>query len=159
MLRLSQLLVNPVSRSPVVFATQPLNCLILYSYELDQRLRKSGRNVTSIAYDPGYTPETGPGRGAPAFMQWLSKTSAFKLMFKLFGGDRRLAFFGCRLRKGAVDVEYNSAGGKYIQSSSHTLREAKSSLASYDKRSAANLWLQSEQLIGLRHEEKPVSLT
>ena len=41
-------------------------CLILYSYELDRRLRKAKRNVASIAYDPGFTPEPdSAGRRSP----------------------------------------------------------------------------------------------
>ena len=93
-------------------------------------------------------------------MQWLSKSLAFKFLFKLFGGTiGDLPFSGAGLGRVAVDVEYSAAGGKYIQSSSHRLREAKSSRASYEKQNAANLWLQSEHLVALRPEEKPASLS
>lgn len=134
-------------------------CLILYSYELDRRLREAGRRVGSIAYDPGYIPETGLGRTAPAFMQWMSKTTLFKLLFRLFGGTiGDLQFSGAGLGRVAVDAEYSSTGGKYIQSKNHTLHEAKSSHASYNTENAADLWRDSERLVRLSPEERPGKL-
>lgn len=135
-------------------------CVLLYSYELDRRLRSARRNVASIAYDPGYMPETGLGRGAPKAMQWLSKTAAFKRLFKLFGGTiGDLAFSGAGLGRVAVDEEYAGASGKYVQSKNLTLHEAKSSRASHDVQSANKLWLDSARLAQLKPEERPKSLT
>ncbi len=134
-------------------------CLILYSYELDRRLRKAGRKVESIAYDPGYIPGTGLNRTALAFMQWMSKTTVFKLLFRLFGGTLGdLSFSGAGLGRVAVDAEYSAAGGKFIQSKHHRLREAKSSRASYDTQNAQSLWRGSERLVKLQPEEKPACI-
>ena len=134
-------------------------CALMYSYELDRRLREAGRDVASIAYDPGYVPETGLTRSAPAFTQWLSKTGAFKWLFARLGGTvGDLAFSGAGLGRIGTDPQYAAASGKYIQSSSGTLREAKSSRMSYDAPRAAKLWRASARLVELRPDEHPQSI-
>ena len=133
-------------------------CTIMFSYELERRLRQAGRKVSSIAYDPGFIPETGLGRTAPAMMQWFSKSAFFKLLFRTLGGTMGdLAFSGAGLGRVAVDAEYGASGGKYIQSKSYRLHEAKSSRVSYDTKDASKLWQASERLVGLQQGERPSS--
>ena len=125
-------------------------CDILYSYELDRRLRAHGKNVASIAYDPGFVPATGLIRTAPGFAQRLIRTGPLRAFFKLLGvtpGD--LAFSGTGLGRVAVDAAYAEMSGKYIQSNDHRLLEARSSKMSYDKALATRLWRDTAQLVGL----------
>ena len=126
-------------------------CTIMFSYELERRLRQADRKVSSIAYDPGFIPETGLGRTAPAMMQWFSKSAFFKLLFRTLGGTMGdLSFSGAGLGRVAIDSEYGASGGKYIQSKNFKLHEAKSSRVSYDTQSALELWQASERLVGLQ---------
>ena len=138
----------------VRYATSKL-CTLLYSYELERRLRAAGAAVSSIAYDPGFIADTGLGRTAPPFMQWISKTSFFRIMFGLLGGTvGDLAFSGEGLGRVAIASEYMDAGGKYVQSKNHHLKEARSSPASHSKEDAAKLWLASERLVRLQAGEQ-----
>lgn len=134
-------------------------CILLYSYELDRRLRRAGRNVASIAFDPGYVPGTALLRRSSAFQQWISKTSFFTLLFRLFGGTLGdLAFSGAGLGRVAVDEEYAGASGRYVQSKNFRLHEAQSSKASHDEVAAAKLWRDSARLVQLSAEESPRGL-
>lgn len=135
-------------------------CDILYSYEMDRRLRARGRNVASIAYDPGFVPATGLIRTAPGFVQSLIRTAPMRALFKLIGvtpGD--LAFSGSGLGRVAIDSEFEAATGKYIQSTSGRLIETRSSKMSYDERLAARLWRDTARLVGLRADETPLGVT
>ena len=68
-----------------------------------------------------------------------------------------LAFSGAGLGRVAVDSEYGTSGGKYIQSKNSKLHETKSSGVSYDAQSASKLWQASERLVGLQQGEQPSS--
>ena len=140
---------GPALPGGVRYTTSKL-CVILYSYELDRRIRRAGRTVASIAFDPGYVPETDLTRESPGFLQWFSKTGFFKLIFRLMGGTvGDLAFSGAGLGRVSVDEEYAGASGKFIQSKNLHLAEAKSSRASYDQSKASKLWIDSSRLVDL----------
>ena len=137
------------------YATSKL-CTILFSYELDRRLKTTGQSISAIAFDPGFIPETGIGRTAPAFAQWLSRTSFLKWFLKKIGVTMgSLPFSGAALASLAIDDRFAAASGKYIQSRNGTLSEARSSKMSYDQARAAKLWQDSEWLVGLTVGERP----
>ena len=131
-------------------------CDILYSYELDRRLKAARQPLSSIAFDPGLIPETGLVRTAPRFVQWLSKTRMMKWFLRKIGVTMgSLSFSGSALAAIATDAEFADASGKYFQSNNGRLSEARSSKVSYDQEKAARLWQDSERLVKLRVEERP----
>jgi NAD(P)-dependent dehydrogenase (short-subunit alcohol dehydrogenase family) len=127
------------------YATSKL-CVILYAYELDRRLRCTGTPISSNAYDPGFLPETGMGRGAPA----IFRNSAVKFALRKMGMTMgQMPFSGEALALLAADPAFTGVTGRYFQSKDGKLREARSSLASYDEVTAAKLWCDSEELVCL----------
>jgi NAD(P)-dependent dehydrogenase (short-subunit alcohol dehydrogenase family) len=140
------------------YATSKL-CTILLSYELDRRLKRAHQSLASIAFDPGLIPETGLGRTAPAFAQWLSRTALMKWLLKTIGVTMgSLPFSGAALASIAIDEKFATASGSYIQSKNETLIEARSSKTSHDEKKAAKLWEDSERLVHLNASERPMRL-
>ena len=133
------------------YATSKL-CTILYAYEMDRRLQRPGKQVVSIAYDPGFMPETGMGRMAPAFF----RSSAAKFVLRKIGVTMgQMPFSGEALGMLAVDASFAGASGKYFHSKDGVLSETRSSVASYDEGKAARLWRDSEDLVHLEAGERP----
>jgi hypothetical protein len=109
------------------YATSKL-CTMLYAYELDRRLRAVGSTVQSIAFDPGLMVETGLGRWAPAWAQWISRTAFVRWLLKTLGVTMgSIPFSGDALAKVAIDPAFTNASGKYLQSRNGRLIEARSS--------------------------------
>ncbi len=134
-------------------------CTVMYAYELDRRLRRSGRSVASIAFDPGSIPETGLLRTAPKPVQWMSKTSFMKWAFKSLGVTMgSVGFSGAALAKVVSDPAFADGSGKYFQSNDGSLIEARSSKMSYDEARAAKLWSDSKRLVRLSPDEEPMAL-
>jgi hypothetical protein len=131
-------------------------CTILFSYELDRRLKSAHQPLSSIAFDPGLMLETRLGRTAPAFAQWLSRTVLVKWTLKKIGVTMgSLHFSGPALASIALDQRFATASGKYIQSNNGMLMETRSSKTSYDQAKAAKLWEDSERLVDLKAGERP----
>ncbi len=137
------------------YATSKL-CDILYSYELDRRLKAARQPVASIAFDPGFIPETGLVRTAPPFAQKLLSSSLVKWFLKRIGVTMgSLPFSGEALAAVATDLKYASASGKFLQSKNGHLVESRSSKVSYDQNKAVKLWKDSEELVQLTAAERP----
>ncbi len=133
----------------VRYSTSKL-CTMLYAYELDRRLRAKESSIQSIAFDPGLIVETGLSRSAPALAQRLMRTGLAKRVFKTLGVTMgTISFSGNALARLAVDPAFADASGKYLQSSSGQLTEARSSDMSYDVGRAQKLWVDSAKLVGL----------
>ena len=133
------------------YATSKL-CTILYAYELDRRLRRAGVPVASIAYDPGFIPETGMGRMAPA----IFRTAAVKFLLRRMGVTmRQMPLSGEALGMLAAADAFANDSGKYFHSKDGALSEARSSTVSYDEAKAARLWCDSEDLVYLQDVERP----
>lgn len=142
----------------VRYSTSKL-CTMLYVYELDRRLKRSGSSVASIAFDPGSVPETGLLRTMPKPVQWLSKTSIMKWAFRRFGVTMgTVSFSGAALAKVASDPAYANGSGKYFQSNDGQLIEARSSKMSYDEQRAIKLWNDSKLLVHLQPNEEAAQL-
>ena len=134
-------------------------CTVLYAYELNRRLRRSGSSVVSIAFDPGAIPETGLLRGMPGPVQWLAKSALMKFVMKTVGVTQgSLDFSGASLARVAADPAYANASGKYLQSNSGKLIEKRSSKMSYDEGRANKLWNDSKQLVRLQPGEEAPQL-
>jgi NAD(P)-dependent dehydrogenase (short-subunit alcohol dehydrogenase family) len=133
------------------YATSKL-CTILYAYEMDRRLRRAGTSIVSIAYDPGFVPETGMGRMAPA----IFRSSAVKFVLKKIRVTMgQMPFSGDTLGMLAADPAFANGSGKYFHSKDGSLSEARSSVVSYDKVKAAKLWSDSEGLVHLAASDRP----
>lgn len=131
-------------------------CDILYSYELARRLLLNHSKITSLAFDPGFIPETELSKSAPQFIQKVLRSKWMKSFMSLIGvtmGD--LKFSGESLAKLALDPQLANSTGKYYQSNHLKLIERKSSVASYDQYSAKKLWIDSENLVHLEPDEEP----
>ena len=140
------------------YATSKL-CDILYSYELDRRLKALGQPVASIAFDPGFIPETGLARTAPAFAQRALRSGFVKWVLQRIGVTMgSLPFSGDALAAIATDARFANASGKFLQSKNGQVSEVRSSKASYDPGKAAKLWRDSERLVQLTAEERPKRL-
>ena len=134
-------------------------CMMLFAYELDRRLRRSGSPIASVAFDPGSIPETGLLRTLPKPAQWLIRTQAMKAVMRRMGVTQgSVGFSGAALARLATDPAFADASGKYFQSNDGRLIERRSSVASYDAAAAAHLWADSETLVDLRPEERPALL-
>jgi len=132
-------------------------CMILYAYELDRRLRRAGSSVQSIAFDPGFIPETGLTRTASGPVQWISRTPLMKRLVASLGVTMgSLEFSGSALARIAADPAFAAASGKYLQSKDGSLREARSSSMSYDEARAAKLWVDSQRLVHFTASEESV---
>ena len=133
----------------VRYSTSKL-CTMLYAYELDRRLRAQGSSTQSIAFDPGLIVETGLSRSAPPMAQRLMRTDLAKWLFKTLGVTMgSIPFSGDALARAAIDPAFAGASGKYLQSTSGRLIEARSSAMSYDVDRARKLWVDSVRLVGL----------
>lgn len=140
------------------YATSKL-CVILYTYELDRRLKAGGSKIASIAFEPGFIPETGLIRTAPAIVRWLFTTSPVKWIFKSIGITiGSIAFSGASLAEIAVSPKFATASGKYLQCNNGKLIEQQSSKVSYNEGKARTLWDDSEQLVHLTLQERPKSI-
>ena len=134
-------------------------CTILYTYELDRRLRRAGSSIASIAFDPGSIPETGLLRTMPKPVQWLAKTSLMKALMKRLGVTQStVSFSGSSLARIAADPAYANASGKYLQSNQGALHDRRSSKMSYDEARATKLWDDSKTLVQLHSNEESVQL-
>lgn len=136
-------------------------CTILYAYELDRKLRRAHVPVASIAFDPGFTPETALTRTVPAYQVWLSRSAPMKWLLKRVGVTMgSLSFSGAALARVVAGTEpmFADDSGKYFQSNDGTLIEARSSKASYDEAKATKLWEESAQLVQLQANEQPTHL-
>jgi NAD(P)-dependent dehydrogenase (short-subunit alcohol dehydrogenase family) len=130
------------------YATSKL-CTILYAYELNRRVSRARQSIVSIAYDPGFMPETGMGRMAPSSL----RTSAAKFLLRTMGVTMgQMPFSGEALGRLASDAEFADASGRYFHSKDGVLREARSSMASYDAGKAAKLWTDSANLVHFETE-------
>ena len=136
------------------YATSKL-CTILYAYELDRRLRRAAASISSIAYDPGFLPDTGMGLGAPA----IFRTPLVKFLLRTFGMTMgQMPLSGEALAILEADPAYADSSGKYFHSKNGVLSQTRSSLISYDQATAEKLWTDSARLVRLTAQELPTSL-
>lgn len=144
---------KPLS-SGVRYATAKL-CVMLFAYELHRRLRRSGSEIASIAFDPGSVSGTSFLRGAPPPLRFIAGTSFAKRLMKRAGITvGSLDVSGASLAKLAADTAYADGSGKYFQVNDGSFGEKRSATISYDEVRAAKLWDDSKKLVGLTTEEE-----
>jgi NAD(P)-dependent dehydrogenase (short-subunit alcohol dehydrogenase family) len=134
-------------------------CMVMYSYELDRRLRRAGSAVSSIAFDPGSVPETGLIRGMPTPVRRIATSAAMKWVSQRLGViTSEAGFSGASLAALAADADFAAVSGTYFQAHDGTLSSVRSAQLSYDLPRAARLWADSAQLVGLTAVEEPAPL-
>ena len=126
-------------------------CALLFAYELQRRLERSGANACSVACHPGYTEtdaaSADPDVRGPRWRALASRAAKRVLGQRVADGalPSLLAALGPELRGG----EYIGPAGAFGLRG--TPRTTRSSPASYDAASAARLWEMSETLSGVRY--------
>jgi NAD(P)-dependent dehydrogenase (short-subunit alcohol dehydrogenase family) len=125
-------------------------CTLLFAYELQRRLRRSGANALSVACHPGYTEvdvrEADPESRGPAWRELASR--ALKRAFGQRAADGALP---CLHATTAAELR----GGEFVGPAGlfglrGAPRVTRSSAASHDRASAERLWDLSETLSGVR---------
>ena len=136
------------------YATSKL-CIIMYAYELHRRLQRAGTPISSLAYDPGFLPDTGMGLGAPA----IFRSGPVKFILRKLGMTMgQMPLSGEALAMLDLDQQYAPASGKYFHSKNGVLSETRSSVVSYQQDTAARLWSDSERLVNLADDERAAAL-
>jgi NAD(P)-dependent dehydrogenase (short-subunit alcohol dehydrogenase family) len=116
-------------------------CNILFTYELDRRLRQNGSQITVNAFNPGLMPGSGLARNYNALQRfaWRFVLPALRILPQV----RSTKQSGRYLAALASDRRYDGVSGKYFDG----LTEIESSSDSYDTAKATDLWKTSEELI------------
>jgi NAD(P)-dependent dehydrogenase (short-subunit alcohol dehydrogenase family) len=113
-------------------------CNLLYTYELDRRL---GQGVSVNAFDPGLMPGSGLARDYPPVQRlaWRYLLPALRVL----PGVRSIRTSGRYLAALANDARFDGVSGDYFDG----LRPIRSSMDSYDRDKALDLWETSERLL------------
>ena len=120
---------------------------MMTAYELDRRLRKTGRPITVNSWSPGVVPTTQAGRGMSPVLKLIMMSN----WFVSFMGSHRSTEEEAAQALGTllIDSRYSSVSGKYFDG----FREIPSSIESRDESKARTVWEQSASLAGLAREE------
>jgi NAD(P)-dependent dehydrogenase (short-subunit alcohol dehydrogenase family) len=115
-------------------------CNVLFSYELDRRLEHGARGVTVNAFDPGMMPGSGLARDYPPLQRFAWRFVLPTLRF--LPQVRSVRGSGMALAALACDPRYDGVSGLYFDG----LKPRLSSVDSYDRQKALELWQTSERL-------------
>jgi light-dependent protochlorophyllide reductase len=118
-------------------------CNVLFAYELDRRLGQGQRGITVNAFDPGLMPGSGLARDYSPIGRW-----AWRYLFpalRVLPNVNSTRSSGQRLAALAGDSRYDGVTGSYFEG----LRPIRSSVDSYDRDKALDLWEISERLLTL----------
>ncbi len=110
-------------------------CNIYFTYELDRRLRESGRGITVNAFNPGFMADTNFSKGKGKLRSVAVKTTMPERYGTLEASSDALAEL-------AVSGEFENVSGKYFDRSTKYI---KSSELSYNRENAAELWEKSAE--------------
>lgn len=125
---------------------------MMTAYELDRRLRKTGRPITINSWSPGVVPTTQAGRGMSPVLKLIMMSN----WFVSFMGSHRSTEEEAAQALGnlLIDSRYSGVSGKYFDG----FREILSSIESRNESKARTVWEQSAKLAGLAREEAEHSL-
>jgi light-dependent protochlorophyllide reductase len=116
-------------------------CNVLFAYELDRRLGQGQRGITVTAFDPGLMPGSGLARDYSPIGRW-----AWRYLFpalRVLPNVNSTRTSGQRLAALAADARFDGVTGAYFEG----LRPIRSSVDSYDRNKALDLWETSERLL------------
>jgi light-dependent protochlorophyllide reductase len=115
-------------------------CNVLFAYELDRRLGHGTRGVNVNAFDPGLMPGSGLARDYPPMQRW-----AWRYLFpalRVLPNVNSTRTSGRNLAVLAGHTRFDSVTGLYFEG----VRPVMSSVDSYDRDKAQDLWELSERL-------------
>jgi light-dependent protochlorophyllide reductase len=115
-------------------------CNVLFAYELDRRLGEGRDGVTVNSFDPGLMPGSGLGRDYSPAQRFVWRFVLPLLRVHPHVHSPRSS--ARHLAALADDRRYEGVSGKYFVG----LRAVRSSVDSYDREKAADLWQTSERL-------------
>jgi light-dependent protochlorophyllide reductase len=129
-------------------------CNVLFTYELDRRLRaekaagQNGASITVNAFDPGLMPGTGLARdyGRMARFAWRF---VLPVLRPFVPNVNSVARSGRSLASMVTEPRFDRISGKYFQGA----RDVPSSKDSYDPAMAAELWESSAAMVKLTPDE------
>jgi len=116
-------------------------CNVLFAYELDRRLGQGQRGITVTAFDPGLMPGSGLARDYSPIGRW-----AWRYLFpalRVLPNVNSTRSSGRRLAALVGDAGYDGITGAYFEGA----RQIRSSVDSYDRDKALDLWETSERLL------------
>jgi hypothetical protein len=116
-------------------------CNVLFAYELNRRLGHGADGVTVNAFDPGMMPGSGLARDYPALQRlaWRYLLPALRVL----PGVRSTRASGRCLAALASDARFDGVTGQYFAGR----KAVRSSVESYDRVKATDLWETSERLL------------
>jgi NAD(P)-dependent dehydrogenase (short-subunit alcohol dehydrogenase family) len=116
---------------------------MMAAYELDRRLRRSGRPISVNSWSPGVVPTTQAGRGMSPLLKWVMMSRWFvQFMGSHLSSEEEAAQALARL---LVDPSYSGVTGRYFDG----FKEIPSSMESRDEGKARTVFEQGLQLAGL----------
>jgi NAD(P)-dependent dehydrogenase (short-subunit alcohol dehydrogenase family) len=117
---------------------------ILTTYELARRLKDQGKvSITANAFDPGLMPGTGLARDYNPIMRFGWKF-ILPILTAFRPGINRVEDSGAAMAYLASSPELNGISGKYFVGK----KIMPSSVESYDRKKAVELWETSQELVG-----------
>jgi len=120
---------------------------MMTAYELDRRLRKSGKVISVNSWSPGVVPTTQAGRDMNPIVKKIMTSHWF---VNFMGSHLATLEESARALGGlVVDVKYRDVSGKYFDG----FREIPSSAESRDEAKAMMIWEQSARLAALSRNE------
>ena len=120
---------------------------LMIAYELDRKLKESGRLITVNSWSPGVIPTTQAGRDVSPILKMIMMSSWF---VSFMGSHLSTEEDAGRALGGLLtDAKYSGMSGKYFDG----FREIPSSAESRDESKAQAVWEQSIKLAGLSGEE------
>jgi NAD(P)-dependent dehydrogenase (short-subunit alcohol dehydrogenase family) len=116
-------------------------CNVLFTYELDRRLGHGGQLVTVNAFDPGLMPGSGLARDYPPLQRivWRFLLPALRILPQVHS----MRTSGTNLAALVADPRFEGVTGRYFEG----LKAIPSSVDSYERENARDLWETSERLI------------
>jgi len=149
----------PVTVNGKLCYTNSKLCNMLCAYEFVRRMDAGNMNGEDIlamcvtAFDPGLMPGTGLARDYNGLMQFMWH-NVLPVLTLISDNVNSPAKSGLNLANLATAPEYEGVTDKYFIGN----KSARSSVTSYDKNKAAELWVGSVKLTQLQPHETPLSL-
>ena len=120
---------------------------MMAAYELDRRLRQSGRSITVNSWSPGVIPTTQAGRDMNPLMKRIITSRWFVNFMGSHLSTEKEA--GEELGGLLIDPKYANVSGRYFDG----FEEVLSSVESRDDSKARAVWEQATKLVGLSRED------
>jgi NAD(P)-dependent dehydrogenase (short-subunit alcohol dehydrogenase family) len=133
---------SPMAR----YATAKMYAMMA-AYELDRKLRHSGRQVTVNSWSPGVVPTTAAGRDMNPIMKVIMTSRWFVNFMGSHLSTEEEA--GEALGRLLLDDQFSDVSGKYFDG----FKEISSSVESRNPQKARSVWEQSVRLAGLSGNE------